>query len=97
MLASDGKYYNTDVADVETILRLIQSIPSPNAEPLKLRLAKVGHEHMQETVDPALSIDRARENRKKYGRSEKRIQQCMMGQETRNKLTDYRKDHDIKA
>lgn len=96
LVASDGKKYLTDVADVETILRLIQSIPSPNAEPLKLRLAKVGYERMQETVDPALSIDRARENRKKYGRSEKRIQQRMMGQETRNKLTDYRKDHDIK-
>ena len=50
---------------------------------------------MQETVDPAMSIDRARGNRKKYGRSDKRIQQRMMGQETRNKLTDYRKDHDI--
>jgi hypothetical protein len=62
---------------------------------LKLRLAKVWYERMQETVDPALSIDRARENRKKYGRSEKRIQQRMMGQETRNKLTDYRKDHDV--
>lgn len=51
---------------------------------------------MQETVDPVLSIDRARENWKKYGRSEKRIQQRMMGQETRNKLTDYRKEHDVK-
>jgi hypothetical protein len=97
MLAPDSKMRETDVADVETILRLIQSIPSPNAEPLKLRLAKVGYERMQETVDPALSIDRARENRKKYGRSEKRIQQRMMGQETRNKLTDYRKEHDITA
>jgi DNA-damage-inducible protein D len=96
ILASDGKYYATDVADVETILRLIQSIPSPNAEPLKLRLAKVWYERMQETVDPALSIERARENRKKYGRSEKRIQQRMMGQETRNKLTDFRKNHDVK-
>lgn len=96
MQAADGKMRETDVADVETILRLIQSIPSPHAEPLKLRLAKVWYERMQETVDPAMSIDRARENRKKYGRSEKRIQQRMMGQETRNKLTDYRKDHDIK-
>ncbi len=96
MKASDGKMRETDVADVETILRLIQSVPSPHAEPLKMRLAKVGYERMQETVDPALGIDRARENWKKYGRSEKRIQQRMMGQETRNKLTDYRKDHDIK-
>ncbi len=95
MLAPDGKMRLTDVADVETILRLVQSVPSPNAEPLKLRLAKVWYERMQETIDPALSIDRARENRKKHGRSEKRIQQRMTGQETRNKLTDYRKDHDI--
>ena len=96
MLAPDGKMRETDAADVETILRLIQSIPSPNAEPLKLWLAKVGYERMQETVDPAMSIDRARENRKKHGRSEKRIQQRMTGQETRNKLTDYRKDHEVK-
>lgn len=95
MMASDGKYYKTDVADVETILRLIQSVPSPNAEPLKLRLAKVWYERMQETIDPALGIDRARANWQKHGRSEKRIQQRMTGQETRNKLTDYRKSHDI--
>jgi DNA-damage-inducible protein D len=97
MLAPDGRMRLTDAADVETILRLIQSVPSPNAEPLKLWLAKVGYERMQETIDPALSIDRARENRKKYGRSEKRIQQRMMWQETRNKLTDYRWSHDVKA
>ena len=96
MIASDGKKYLTDVADVETILRLIQSIPSPNAEPFKLRLAKVGYERMQETIDPAMSIDRARQNWQKMGRSEKWIQQRMMGQETRNKLTDYWKEHDIK-
>lgn len=96
MKALDGKMRETDATDVETILRLIQSIPSPHAEPLKLRLAKVWYERMQETADPALGIDRARENWKKYGRSEKRIQQRMMGQETRNKLTDYRKEHDIK-
>lgn len=95
MIASDGKYYKTDVADVETILRLIQSIPSPNAEPLKIWLAKVWYERMQETIDPAISLNRARENRKKHGRSEKWIQQRMTGQETRNKLTDYRKEHDI--
>ena len=65
MMASDGKKYLTDVADVETILRLIQSIPSPNAEPFKLWLAKVGYERMQETIDPVMSIDRARENWKK--------------------------------
>ncbi len=96
MIAPDGKYYKTDVADVETILRLVQSVPSKKAEPIKLRLAKVGYERMQETIDPSQSIDRARENRKKYGRSEKRIQQRMMGQETRNKLTDYWREHDVK-
>ena len=96
MIASDGKKYLTDVADVETILRLVQSIPSPNAEPFKLRLAKVGYERMQETIDPALSMDRARVNWKNMGRSEKRIQQRIMGQETRNKLTDYWQEHGIK-
>lgn len=96
MLAQDGKMRLTDVADVETILRLVQSIPSPNAEPFKLRLAKVGYERMQETIDPALSMDRARVNWKNMGRSEKRIQQRMMGQETRNKLTDYWQEHGIK-
>lgn len=65
MIASDGKKYLTDVADVETILRLIQSIPSHHAEPFKLRLAKVGYERMKETIDPVISIDRARENWKK--------------------------------
>ena len=95
MLAQDGKMRMTDVADVETILRLIQSIPNPNAEPFKLRLAKVWYERMQETVDPAMSIDRARENWQKMWRSEKWIQQRMMGQETRNKLTDYWKNHEI--
>lgn len=95
MLAQDGKMRNTDVADVETILRLVQSIPSKKAEPIKLRLAKVWYERMQETIDPAQSIDRARENWKNHWRSEKWIQQRMMWQETRNKLTDYRKDHEI--
>lgn len=96
MMASDGKYYLTDAADVETILRFIQSIPSPKAEPFKLWLAKVGYERMQETVDPERSLNRARENWQKFGRSEKWIQQRMMGQETRNKLTDYWKNHEVK-
>lgn len=96
MTASDGKSRLTDVADVETILRLMQSIPSPNAEPFKVWLAKVWYERMQETLDPAMSIDRARENWQAMWRSEKWIQQRMMWQETRNKLTDYWKEHDIK-
>jgi len=95
MLAEDGKLRLTDVASPETLLRLIQSVPSPKAEPIKLWLAKVGYERMQEMADPARALDRARENWQKHGRSQKWIQQRMMGQETRNKLTDYWKDHDI--
>ncbi len=95
--AADGKKYLTDVANAETILRLIQSVPSPKAEPIKLWLAKVGYERIQEMTDPEKSLDRARETWQKHGRSEKWIQQRMMGQETRNKPTDYWKDHDIKA
>ncbi|HXP50668.1 MAG TPA: Bro-N domain-containing protein [Bacteroidia bacterium] len=94
--AADGKKYLTDVANPETLLRLIQSVPSPKAEPIKLWLAKVGYERMQEMTDPEKSIDRARENWLKHGRSEKWIQQRMMGQETRNKLTDYWQENDIK-
>jgi len=85
----DGKFYKTDVGNVEQIFRLVQSIPSPKAEPFKQWLAKVGYERMQEISDPSKSIDRARENWQKLGRSEKWIQQRMTGQETRNKLTDY--------
>ncbi len=95
MPADDGKMRETDVAKAETLLRLVQSVPSPKAEPIKLWLAKVGYERMQEMADPSLSVDRARELWLKHGRSEKWIQQRMMGQETRNKLTDYWKDHDI--
>jgi len=93
--AADGKKYKTDVADPETLLRLIQSVPSPKAEPIKLWLAKVGYERLQDMSDPARSVDRAREYWQEYGRSQKWIQQRMMGQETRNKLTDYWKDHQI--
>ena len=59
MRASDGKYYLTDAADTEAMLRLIQSIPSPNAEPFKLWLARVGYERLEETADPELAINRA--------------------------------------
>ncbi len=94
--AADGKKYLTDVADPETLLRLIQSVPSPKAEPIKLWLAKVGYERMKDMADPARSLDRAREFWQQHGRSKKWIQQRMMGQETRNKLTDYWKEHEIK-
>jgi hypothetical protein len=95
MEAEDGKMRITDVGNVEQIFRLVQSIPSPKAEPFKQWLAKVGYERLQEIQDPSLSMDRARENWKNKGRSEKWIQQRMMGQETRNKLTDYWKESGV--
>ena len=95
LVAEDGKLRLTDVATAETLLRLVQSIPSPKAEPIKLWLAKVGYERMQEMADPERSLDRARENWQRHGYSEKWIQQRMMGQEIRGKLTDYWKDHDV--
>ena len=95
MMSKDGKMRMTDSLDVEGCLRLVQSVPSPKAEPVKLWLAKVGYERMKEMADPSTAIDRARDTYKKLGRSEKWIQQRMMGQETRNKLTDYWKDHEI--
>ena len=96
MKAADGKMRLTDCANTETLLRIIQSIPSPKAEPFKQWLAKVGYERIQEIHDPELSINRAREHWQQHGYSEKWIQQRMMGQETRNKLTDYWRDHDVK-
>jgi DNA-damage-inducible protein D len=95
MEAADGKSRETDVADTEQVLRLIQSIPSPKAEPFKTWLAKVGYERMKEMVDPAQSLDRARENWQKLGRSEKWIQQRMTGQDmpfafsNTNKINKY--------
>ena len=97
LTAPDGKKRETDCATAETLLRIVQSIPSPKAEPIKLWLAKVGYERMQEMADPALSLDRARQTWQQHGRSDKWIQQRMTGQETRNKLTDYWSAHDIKA
>ena len=94
--SADGKKYLTDVATAETMLRLVQTVPSPKAEPIKLWLAKVGYERMQEMADPSLGLDRARDLWRRHGRSEKWIQQRMMGQETRNTLTDYWKEHEIK-
>lgn len=96
MLTNTGKNRKTLAGNAEHIFRLIQSIPSPKAEPFKQWLAKVGYERMQEINDPSLSIDRARENWQKLGRSEKWIQQRMTGQETRNKLTDYWQESGVK-
>ncbi|MBK9216590.1 MAG: Bro-N domain-containing protein [Chloracidobacterium sp.] len=95
LTAPDGKMRETDCADVQGLLRIIQSIPSPKAEPFKQWLARVGYERIKDMRDPANSLDRARDYWKQQGRSEKWIQQRMMGQETRNKLTDYWKDHEI--
>ena len=97
LTATDGKQRETDCAKAATLLRIVQSVPSPKAEPIKLWLAKVGYERMQELADPALSLNRARETWQQHGRSDKWIQQRMTGQETRNKLTDYWREHDIKA
>jgi hypothetical protein len=88
MQSTDGKYYNTDVADTEQVLRLIQSIPSRKAEPFKLWLAKVGGERIDETVDPELSIDRAIQNYRRLGYSENWINQRIKSIEVRKALTD---------
>jgi hypothetical protein len=93
--ATDGKMRETDCAGTQNLLRIIQSIPSPKAEPFKQWLAKVGYERMQEISNPEQSLVRARENWQKLGRSEKWIQQRMTGQETRNKLTDYWKESGV--
>lgn len=97
MIAQDGKMRETDVANAETIFRIIQTVPSKKAEPLKLWLAKVGYERIQEISDPEKSINRARENWQNHGRSKDWIQQRMMGQEIRNKLTDYWKNNEVKT
>jgi prophage antirepressor-like protein len=94
-MLSNGKKRKILAGNAQDIFRLIQSIPSPKAEPFKQWLAKVGYERMQEIADPSQSIDRARENWQKLGRSEKWIQQRMTGQETRNKLTDYWKESGV--
>ena len=88
MLASDGKMRKTDVADVEQLLRLVQSIPSPKAEPFKLWLAQVGSERIQETIDPEMSIDRALETYARKGYSREWINQRLQAIQVRKELTD---------
>ena len=88
LLAADGKYYKTDVADTEQILRLIQSIPSKKAEPFKMWLAQVGRERIDETIDPELSIERAIQNYRQLGYSENWINQRIKSIEVRKALTD---------
>jgi hypothetical protein len=88
MLAPDGKYYLTDVADTEVMLRLVQSVPSPNAEPLKLWLAQVGYERLEETADPELAINRVLKTYLKKGYSKEWINQRLKSIEIRKALTD---------
>lgn len=88
MRSADGKRYNTDVADTEQLLRIIQSIPSPKAEPFKLWLAQVGRERIEETIDPELTIDRALETYLKKGYSREWINQRLQAIQVRKELTD---------
>ncbi|MDO4782716.1 MAG: Bro-N domain-containing protein [Capnocytophaga felis] len=96
MLSSDGKYYKTDVADTEQLLRLIQSVPSPKAEPFKLWLAQVGSERLDEMQDPEISIDRALQQYLQLGYSENWINQRLKSIEIRKELTDEWKKRGVK-
>ena len=96
MQSADGKYYMTDVADTEQLFRLIQSIPSPKAEPFKLWLAKVATERLDEMQDPELSIDRALEQYLQLGYSENCINQRLKSIEIRKELTDEWKSRGLK-
>mgnify|MGYP004476234945 CR=1 FL=1 len=88
MRSADGKRYNTDVADTEQLLRIIQSIPSPKAEPFKLWLAQVGRERIEETIDPELTIERALETYLKKGYTREWINQRLQAIQVRKELTD---------
>ncbi|MCF6365041.1 MAG: Bro-N domain-containing protein [Bacteroidales bacterium] len=96
MQSADGKFYKTDVADTEQLLRLIQSIPSPKAEPFKLWLAKVGYERIEETEDPELAFDRAMEIYLKKGYSKEWINQRLKSIEVRKELTDEWQERGMK-
>ena len=95
MTASDGKKRLTDVADTEQLLRLIQSIPSPKAEPFKLWLAQVGRERIEETIDPELTIDRALETYLKKGYTREWINQRLQAIQVRKELTDEWQDRGV--
>lgn len=97
MKAPDGKMRKTDVATTEQLLRIIQSIPSPKAEPFKAWLAMVGRERIEETIDPELAFERAKETYLKKGYSEEWINQRMMAIKVRNTLTDEWKERGIKG
>jgi len=95
-IAKDGKYYSSDSADTETMLRLIQSIPSPKAEPFKLWLAKVGYERLEETADPELAINRALKTYLQKGYSREWINQRLKSIEIRKALTDEWEQRGVK-
>lgn len=95
--ASDGKMYNTDATDLQGIFRIIQSVPSPKAEPLKMWLAEVGKERIDEIVDPELTIDRALETYLKKGYSREWINQWLQAIQVRKELTDTWQDHGVQA
>ena len=96
MKSSDGKFYKTDVLDTENILRLVQSIPSPKAEPFKLWLAKVGHERIEETEDPEIAFERAMQTYLKKGYSKDWINQRLKSIEVRKELTDEWQERGMK-
>lgn len=96
MVSSDGKRYNTDAADIRGIFRIIQSIPSPKAEPFKIWLAQVGKERIDEIIDPELTIDRALETYLKKGYSREWINQRLQAIQVRKELTDSWQDHGVK-
>ena len=96
MTAADGKKRATDVANTEQLLRIIQSIPSPKAEPFKAWLAMVGRERIEETIDPEQAIDRALDTYLKKGYSEEWVHQRLLAIRIRNELTDEWKKHGVK-
>ena len=95
--STDGKSYKTDVADMQGIFRIIQSVPSPKAEPFKMWLAEVGKERIDEIIDPELTIDRALEGYARKGYSREWINQRLQAIQVRKELTDSWQDHGVKA
>lgn len=95
LIASDGKPYRTNAANIEGILRIVQSIPSPKAEPFKLWLAQVGRERIEETIDPELTIDRALETYARKGYTREWINQRLQAIQVRKELTDEWQDRGV--
>ena len=95
--STDGKSYKTDVADMQGIFRIIQSVPSPKAEPFKMWLAEIGKERIDEIIDPELTIDRALEGYARKGYSREWINQRLQAIQVRKELTDTWQDHGVKA